>query len=113
MSNEELAELRHTVLITFGGDSKETINLDVGVSNGSYLIPVNWVMEIPDRTSASASIIVTTYKDDLQIGSTSDTFTFNVPEGITPTEGSLLIARIDNSVPADWGIFVQNISGIS
>jgi len=60
--------------------------------------------------SGSATVLVTTKNGGTTIGSTTAPLTIRAPASVVPTIGDLVITRIDNGVPADWGVYVQGYS---
>jgi len=79
----------HTVVFSFGSYSKT--NTGVGTST-SYAIPTSWLNAIPNATSGTAKVTVTTYSGSTKIGSAvSKTFTLTVPASVVPTIGSVAV----------------------
>ena len=111
-SNSNLANVYHKVTWTFGSNS-HTATTSAGASSTSYTIPVSWLTNIPNATYGSASVSVTTYATDgTNLGSDSYSFTITAPASIVPSL-SVSVSRIDNGVPAAWGVYVQGKSGIT
>jgi len=80
----------HTVVFSFGDYSKTTTG--VGTST-SYAIPTSWLNAIPNATSGTAKVTVTTYSGSTKIGSAvSKNFTLTVPASVVPTIGSVAVA---------------------
>ncbi len=80
----------HKVVFSFGSYSKTTE--DVGTST-SYTIPQSWLNAIPNATSGTAKVTVTTYSGSTKIGSAvSKNFTVTVPANVVPTFGSVAVA---------------------
>jgi len=79
----------HTVVFSFGSYSKTTT--DVGTST-SYAIPQSWLNAIPNATSGTAKVTVTTYSGSTKIGSAvSKNFTVTVPTSVVPTISSIAV----------------------
>ncbi len=79
----------HTVVFSFGSYSKTTTS--VGTST-SYAIPTSWLNAIPNATSGTAKVTVTTYSGSTKIGSAvSKNFTLTVPASVVPTIGSVAV----------------------
>ena len=55
-------------------------------------------------------MIVATKSGSTTIGSDAASLTIRAPASVAPTIGDLAITRIDNGVPADWGVYVQGYS---
>ena len=82
---------------------------DVGTST-SYAIPTTWMNAIPNATSGTATVTVTTYSGSTKIGSTvSKNFTLKIPSSIVPSVSATL-AMVNGTVPSSWGIYVQGKS---
>lgn len=80
----------HTVVFSFGSYSKSTTG--VGTST-SYAIPQSWLNAIPNATSGTATVTVTTYSGSTKIGSAvSKDFTVTVPSTVVPTISSVAVA---------------------
>lgn len=80
----------HTVVFSIGSYSK--INTGVATSS-SYAIPTSWLNAIPNATSGTAKVTVTTYSGSTKIGAAvSKNFTITVPASVVPTFGSVGVA---------------------
>ena len=99
----------HTAAISFYG---QTLSLDfpAGTTQKTATIPMNWLYQMTSAVSGSATVLVTTKNGGTTIGSTTAPLTIRVPASVVPTIGDLVITRIDNGVPADWGVYVQGYS---
>ena len=111
-SNGNLDAVYHQVTWKLGTKSK-TETTSRGASSVSYQIPLTWLSEIPSSPSGKGTVEVTTYAHDgtLEGISTYD-FTLEVPETVVPSIIGVEATRLNNSVPADWGVYVQNRSGV-
>ena len=97
----------HTVVFSFGSYSKTTTG--VGTST-SYAIPTSWLNAIPNATSGTAKVTVTTYSGSTKIGSAvSKNFTLTVPASVVPTISSVAVADTTTH-QATFGNMVQNKS---
>ena len=97
----------HTVVFSFGSYSKTTTG--VGTST-SYAIPQSWLNAIPNATSGTAKVTVTTYSGSTKIGSAvSKNFTLTVPASVVPTISSVAVADTTTHL-ATFGNMVQNKS---
>lgn len=97
----------HTVVFSFGSYSKTTTG--VGTST-SYAIPTSWLNAIPNATSGTATVTVTTYSGSTKIGSAvSKTFTLTVPSTVVPTISSVAVADT-TTYQSTFGNMVQNKS---
>ena len=110
--NPYLSNVYHVVDWRFGTKVKSTTTA-VGASSTSYAIPLSWLTVIPSATSGTATVSVTTYASGgLELGTDTYSFTITAPSSAVPTL-SLATARINNSVPSSWGIYVQGQSGVT
>lgn len=79
----------HTVVFSIGSYSKT--NTGVATSS-SYAIPTSWLNAIPNATSGTAKVTVTTYSGSTKIGAAvSKNFTITVPASVVPTFGSVAV----------------------
>ncbi len=106
--NRKSSSFTHSVKFTFGSYSHTVTG---ATTSASYTIPASWNNAIPNSTSGTATVTVTTYSGSTQIGSSvSSTFTVTVPSSVVPSFTSLSTERIDGSVPSAWGVYVQGKS---
>lgn len=114
ISNADISTstLTHTISLSIGSYS-DNISLGLGVTSTTYTIPSSWANAITNSDSGICTMTVSTYSGGSFIGSRSYSVTLNVPSGAKPTIGSLTTARINNSVPSSWGIYVQGKSGVT
>lgn len=97
----------HTVVFSIGSYSKSTTG--VGTST-SYAIPTSWLNAIPNATSGTAKVTVTTYSGSTKIGSAvSKNFTITVPATVVPTFSSVAVADTTTN-QGTFGNMVQNKS---
>lgn len=98
----------HTVVWKIGNYSKTTTG--VGTSS-SYAIPTSWLNSIPNATSGTATVQVTTYSGSTKIGSTvSKTFKITVPSSVVPSISSVGLSEATSGINAQFGAYVQNKS---
>lgn len=97
----------HTVVFSFGSYSKTTTG--VGTST-TYTIPQSWLNAIPNATSGTAKVTVTTYSGSTKIGSAvSKNFTLTVPSTVVPSISSVAVS--DTTAHQDtFGNMVQSKS---
>lgn len=97
----------HTVVFSFGSYSKTTTG--VGTST-SYAIPTSWLNAIPNATSGTAKVTVTTYSGSTKIGSAvSKNFTLTVPASVVPSISSVAVADTTTN-QTTFGNMVQSKS---
>ncbi len=101
----------HTVVFKFGSYSKTTTG--VGTST-SYAIPTSWLNAIPNATSGTATVTVTTYSGSTKIGSAvSKNFTLTVPSTVVPTISAVSLTEAVSGIAAQFGGYVQSKSKIA
>jgi hypothetical protein len=99
------------VVFSFGSYSKTTTG--VGTST-SYAIPESWLNAIPNATSGTAKVTVTTYSGSTKIGSAvSKNFTITVPSTVVPTISAVSLTEAVSGLAAQFGAYVQNKSKIA
>lgn len=97
----------HTVVFSFGSYSKTTTG--VGTST-SYAIPTSWLNAIPNATSGTGKVTVTTYSGSTKIGSAvSKNFKLTVPSSVVPTISSVAVSDTTTH-QATFGNMVQSKS---
>ena len=110
--NPYLSNVYHVVDWRFGSSLVHSTTTSTGQSSVSYTIPLSWLTAIPNTTSGTATVSVTTYSyGGAELGTDTYSFTITAPASAVPTI-SLAVARIDNTVPSSWGIYVQGKSGV-
>lgn len=101
----------HTVVFSFGSYSKTTTG--VGTST-SYAIPQSWLNAIPNATSGTAKVTVTTYSGSTKVGSAvSKNFTLTVPSSVVPTISGVTLSEGTSGIAAQFGAYVQGKSRLS
>lgn len=100
----------HTVQWKLGSHTKSTTG--VGTS-ASYTIPESWLDAIPNSTSGTGTVTVTTYNGSTKIGSASKSFTVKAASDVVPSFTGITFTRVDGDVPADWGIYVRTKSKVT
>ena len=102
----QYSSFRHTIVYSCNGHSVTHTNV---TTSDSLNIPPEW---IPDDESAKVTAVCTTYNGSTEIGSDSDYTTAIVPASVVPTISVVSAARIDGTVPAAWGVYVQGKSAV-
>lgn len=98
----------HTVVFSFGSYSKTTTSV---ATSTSYAIPQSWLNAIPNATSGTAKVTVTTYSGSTKIGSAvSKNFTVTVPSTVVPTISSVAVADTETAIYSYFGNMVQSKS---
>ena len=102
---------KHTVVFSFGSYSKTTTGVETSTS---YAIPTSWLNAIPNATSGTAKVTVTTYSGSAKIGSAvSKNFTLTVPSTVVPTISAVSLSEAESGLAAKFGAYVQNKSKIA
>ena len=78
----------HTVQYTFG-DTTTTSHTKTTSTSVSFTPALSLANKIPNATSGTCTVKVTTYSGDTAIGSASKTFTLKVPSSVKPTVTAL------------------------
>ena len=78
-----------------------------------FVVPLNWQNQIPNATTLSVRVVLSTYKGLPQnsstfIGSVEKTFTMTLSDDAYPSIGSMGTTRVANGVPAAITRHVQN-----
>ena len=102
----QYSSFRHTIVYSCNGHSVTHTNV---TTSDSLNIPPEW---IPDDESAKVTAVCTTYNGSTEIGSDSDYTTAIVPASVVPTISGVSAVRIDGTVPAAWGVYVQGKSAV-
>lgn len=98
----------HTVTYKFGSITRSYTGQGVSCS---FTPPLSDASAIPNATSGTATVTVQTYSGSTAIGSAvSKSFTLNLPASAVPSISGPSISRVDNGVPASWGIYVRYFS---
>lgn len=109
--SRKASSFTHTVVFKFGSYSKTTTG--VGTST-SYAIPVSWMNAMPNATSGTATVTVTTYSGSTKIGSAvSETFKLTVPSTVVPSISAVALSEAVSELAAQFGGYVQNKSKLA
>lgn len=82
----------HTVVWAFGSHSQTQTGQG---TSASYTIPASWLDAIPNATSGTASVRVTTYSGSTQIGNPT-TASFTITAAVNPSIGSVSVSPSGN-----------------
>lgn len=104
------AAYKHSVSIRLGDYVTTIENVETYCE---YAIPRSWLGAIPNTVTGTGTVFITTFLGNKRIGSTfSKDFKVTVPNDYIPSFTDITLERINNDVPADWGIYVQNYSDV-
>lgn len=110
--SREVSSFTHKVYYTLGNVKNRLLGSDVGTSL-TFTPPMSDCEQITGSTKGTATIRVDTYNGSTKIGSSSKTFTLNVPASVVPSFTGISFTRIDGDVPASWGVYVQSKSKVT
>ena len=109
--SRKASSFTHTVVFSIGSYS----NTQTGIgTSASYTIPQSWLNAIPNATSGTAKVTVTTYSGSTKIGSAvSMNFTLTVPSTVVPTISAVSLSEAVSGLATQFGSYVQNKSKIA
>lgn len=100
----------HKVVFKFGSYSETKTGV---ATSTSYAIPVSWLNAMPNATSGTATVTVTTLSGSTQIGNTiSKNFTLTAPSTVVPTITSVTLSETVAGIAAKFGAYVQGKSKV-
>lgn len=109
--NRASSSFTHTVKATFG--SYSTTLTGQGTS-AVFTPPLDWARAIPNGTSGTGTITLTTYNGSTQIGSSvSKNFTLNVPASVVPSFTTISHSEYVADVANKVGSYVQRVSRLN
>lgn len=103
----------HTGRYKFGSSSWTAFTIattTTSTATGSFTPALSLGSQIPNATSGTLTVEVTTMNGPTTVGITTKTATLNLPTSVIPTISSLTATRVDNGVPAAWGVYVKGYS---
>jgi hypothetical protein len=106
--NRAATAFTHKLTYSFEGKTGE-IGSNIATSK-TWTIPLSLATAIPNNTSGTATITLTTYQGSTVIGSKSLTMTLKVPTSVVPTISGVAITEATSDLSAKFGAFVQNKS---
>lgn len=96
------------------GDKSTSVSLAAGVLTTQISIPKDWLTALVSARTGSVSVVLTTYNGVSSLGENTYTLSLVVPETDEyKPDFSIGLTRIDNGVPADWGLYVQGKSKVT
>lgn len=100
----------HKVEYSFSGSSY-TMAASAATTSASFTPPLSLASNIPNTTSGTLTVRVTTYSGSAQIGSAvTKSITLSLPSSVVPTMGTPTATRVDNGVPSSFGVYVKGFS---
>lgn len=110
--NRKSSSFVHKVEYSFAESGWTTVSTNTATS-ATFTPPLSLASQIPNSTSGTLTVRVTTMNGSTQVGSAvTKTLSLSVPSSVVPTMGTPTATRIDNGVPSDWGIYVKGFSQV-
>lgn len=104
--------LTSTITYSFGSASG-TIATTTTSTSVRWTPPTSLLTQIPNSTSGTGSITITTYNGTASCGSNSYTLTLSAATSVVPTSALSLAMVNNNSTVAGWGIYLQGYSQVT
>lgn len=102
----------HLVEYSFQGSAWTTAS-SAATTSASFVPPLSLGSQIPNNTSGTLSVRVTTKNGSTTIGSSiTKTITLSLPSSVIPSAPSISLVRQDNGVPSGWGVYVKGYSKV-
>lgn len=110
--NRKSSSFTHVVEYSFQGSAWTTAS-SAATTSASFVPPLSLGSQIPNNTSGTLSVRVTTKNGNTTIGSSvTKTITLSLPSSVIPSAPSISLARQDNGVPSSWGVYVKGYSKV-
>lgn len=93
-------------LIASIGEYSETIMTDAGQGTINFTPPLEWLNAMPDSEKAPVRLKLITHG----AGTIEKTAFLRCPDDVVPIVSGAYAVRIDNDIPASWGVYVQGKS---
>lgn len=105
------SNLTSTITYSFGSASG-TIATTTSSTSQSWTPPTSLLTQIPNSTSGTGSITITTYNGTASCGSNSYALTLSAANSVVPTSSLSLAMVNNNSTVNGWGIYLQGYSQV-
>ena len=103
--------LTSTITYSFGSASG-TVATTTSTTSQGWTPPTSLLTQIPNSTSGTGSITITTYNGNASCGSNTYALTLSAANSVVPTS-SLSLTRINNNSTVNgWGIYLQGYSQV-
>ena len=100
----------HSVVMQFGN---QTSTVSSATTSALFTPPLSWCSQVPTSPSGTATVTVTTYNGSTSIGTSSTTFTLNVPSSVKPNDPSVSLSEAVTSISSlNIGAYVKTKSKI-
>ena len=106
------SNLTTTIAYSFGSSGTTTIVTQTTSTDYSWTPPTSLLTQIPNSTSGTGSITITTYNGTAPCGSNTYTLTLSAASSVVPTSALSLTMVNNNNVVAGWGIYLQGYSQV-
>ena len=106
------ANLTHKLTWAFGNASGTIVASGATTSQSWTPATATLAPQVPNATSGVGTITCTTYHGTATVGTSSKSFTANVPASVVPTFTSLTHAEQNTVVPPVISAYVKNVSNI-
>ena len=112
INNYGMSSLEYKITYSFGSSSG-TVTDRTSSTSVSFTFPTSLLAEIPDTSSGTGTLTITTYNGTSTIGTRTSTLTLTAPSSAVPS--ATFTTTIVNTNPTidPWGIAVQGYSSIS
>lgn len=112
INNYGMSSLEYKITYSFG-TSSGTVTNRTSSTSVNFTFPTSLVAEIPDTSSGTGTLSITTYNGTSTIGTRTSTLTLTAPSSAVPS--ATFTTTIVNTNPTidPWGIAVQGYSSIS
>lgn len=108
--SRQISTATHKVEYSFAGSGYTVVDTDA-TNSCTFTPPLSLCSYIPNSTSGTLTIRITTYYGGSQIGSSvTKSITLYVPSSVVPSIGGVSLSRVDNGVPSSWGVYVKGFS---
>ena len=107
--NSHSSAFTHDISYVFGPCSG-VIATKTTASSVEWIPPLELANAIPNEAVGVGALSIDTYNGSTKLGTKTTTFAANVPASVVPTIGAFTDTKVNNSVPAEWDIYVQNKS---
>lgn len=103
----------HTITYSGYGLSGTVANLNAGVSSTSWTPPTSFYAKLPNSTSGTVTLTLTTKSGATTVGTATYNTTINVPSSIKPTAPTVTLAPVNtNAWISSKGIYVGGYSAV-
>lgn len=92
------------------GPYEGTVIEDTSSSLVSWTPPLELANVVPNDAKVAGTLYLDTYSGGTKVGTDSCTFRARVPASMKPSITAFTPSRVNNEVPAGWGIYLQTFS---